>query len=59
MQKQRVQEVVEGLPENVDIDELIERLYVLRRLEVAEEELSAGDVIDHDEVEKRMAQWLE
>jgi predicted transcriptional regulator len=59
MQKVRVQEVVEELPENVDLDALIERLYVLRRLELAEEELAEGKVVEHEEVEKRMAKWLD
>jgi hypothetical protein len=59
MQKERIQEMVDGLPQEVDVDELIEKLYLLRRLEVAEEELAAGKVLDHEAVEQRFAQWLE
>jgi hypothetical protein len=59
MEKSRVQEVVDGLPQQVDVDELIERLYLLKRLELAEEELAAGKVVDHEEVERRFAPWLE
>jgi len=44
--------------DEVDVDALIERLYLLRRLEEAEEELAAGQVLEHEEVERRMAQWL-
>ena len=50
MEKARIQEVVDGLPEKVDVDELIERLYLLQRLELAEEELAAGKVVDHEDV---------
>ncbi len=59
MQKVRIQELVDTLPQEVDVDELIEKLYLLRRLELAEEELAAGKVLDHDAVEQRFAQWLE
>jgi len=59
MQKERILEVVEALPENVDVDALIERLYLMRRLEEAEEELANGRVLEHEEVERRMEKWLE
>jgi len=59
MQKERIQELVDALPEEVDVDELIEKLYLLRRLEVAEEELADGKVLDQEAVEQRFAQWLE
>jgi predicted transcriptional regulator len=57
--KERIREVVEAMPDDVDVDALIERLYLLRRLEEAEEEIEAGRVLDHDIVEKRLASWLE
>jgi hypothetical protein len=59
MQKERILEVVGALPDDVDIDCLIEKLYLLRRLELAEEEIATGKVIPHEEVEKRFAAWLE
>jgi hypothetical protein len=59
MQKDRIVEVVDALPEEVDVDSLIEKLYLLRRLELAEEELAAGHVLEHEQVEKRFATWLD
>ena len=59
MQKDRILEFVGALPDDVDVDSLIEKLYLLRRLELAEEEIAAGKVVDHEEVEKRFATWLE
>ena len=59
MQKGRILEVVGALPDDVDVDSLIEKLYLLRRLELAEEEIAADRVMDHEEVEKRFATWLE
>ena len=59
MQKERIVEVVDALPDEVDVDSLIEKLYLLRRLEIAEQEITAGKLIRHEEVEKRFATWLE
>jgi len=59
MEKQRVLEVIDELPPEVDLDSLIERLYLLRRMELADEEIAAGRLLEHEEVERRMAPWLE
>jgi hypothetical protein len=59
MQKDRILEVVGALPDDVDVDSLIEKLYLLRRLELAEEEIAAGKLVPQEEVEKRFASWLE
>ena len=59
MSKEQILELVEGLPDDVDLDKLIEKLYLLRRLELAEQEIATGNLIDHEDVEKRFASWLE
>jgi predicted transcriptional regulator len=59
MDKSRVVEVVDALPDDVDLDALIEKLYLLKRLELAEEEVARGRVLEHEEVESRYASWLE
>ena len=59
MNKQKIQQLVDSLSDDVDIEVLIERLYLLRRLELAEQEIEEGKVLDHEDVEKRFATWLE
>jgi hypothetical protein len=59
MDKSRLQEVVATLPDDVDLEALIDKLYLLRRIEIAEAQIAAGDVLSHEEVKKRLAQWLE
>lgn len=58
MDKGRIQQVVDALPQDVDVIALIATLYLLRRLEIAEEEIAAGKVLEHAEVKRRMAKWL-
>ncbi len=58
MQKEKVLAVVQELPEEVDVDALTERLYLLQKIDEAEKEIAAGKGIPHDEVRQRLAKWL-
>lgn len=57
--KQAILEAVGSLSEELTEDEIVEelrlRLLVQRRLAAVER----GEVISHDDVEKRMARWLD
>ncbi len=56
--KNKVMAVVLELPEEVDVDALTERLYLLQHIDEAEKEIAAGKGIPHDEVRRRLAKWL-
>ena len=58
MRKEKVQQVVSALPEEVDVDALMEKLYLLRKLEIAEEQLARGQGISHEDAKKRLEKWL-
>jgi hypothetical protein len=51
-------EIVDELPDEVDLRQLVYRLYVLQRLELAEADIAAGDLIPNDEVNRLMEEWL-
>lgn len=36
MHKQRIQQVIDRLPDEVDVDALVEKLYLLNKIDVAE-----------------------
>jgi hypothetical protein len=59
MDKSRLEEVVATLPNEVDLEAFIDKLYLLRKIEIAEAQIAAGDVVSHDEVKQHLAQWLE
>jgi len=59
MQKDRIQQVVAALPEEVDVDALVEKLYLLNKIEVAEKQLADGEGISHEDARKRLKPWLE
>lgn len=58
MQKQKVLEVLDSLSEDVDVDSLIERLYLMQKIEIAEQQLTAGQGVAHEDAKKRLEPWL-
>jgi len=57
--KNEVLKLVQELPENFDIEELQYRLYLRQKLEAAEEDFEAGQVLTHDEVVQETARWFQ
>ncbi len=58
MLKEKVQQVVSELPEDVDVDALAEKPYLLEKIELGERQLAEGKGIPHDEAKKRLEKWL-
>jgi hypothetical protein len=58
MEKRKIENVLSELPEDVDLDGLIERLYLLDKIELAERQIAAGAGIPHEEAKKRLEPWL-
>lgn len=58
MQKEKVIAVLEDFPDEVDVDALTERLYLLQKIDAAEKEIAAGKGVPHEEVRRRLAKWL-
>ena len=56
--KQQVLEIVKDLPDEVDIDEIIYRLYLRQKLEAAEKDVREGRVVSHEEVVKETSKWF-
>jgi predicted transcriptional regulator len=48
---------IKNMPHDFNIDELMERLIVLEKLEEAERDVEAGRVISHSEVQKLFEEW--
>jgi predicted transcriptional regulator len=52
--KEKIMSVIERLDDDVSIDNVIERLYVLRKIEIGLQQADSGDVMDHDEFMKEL-----
>ncbi len=56
--KDKVLEAVRNLPENASIEDVMERLLFLSKIEKGIRQADAGQTISHEEVRKKMAPWL-
>ena len=57
--KQQVLELIKDLPEEVDVDEVMYRLYLRQKLEAAEKDVQEGRLVSHEEVIKETSKWFE
>ena len=56
--KQQVIQMIQSLPDNVTIDDIMAELYFKLQVDAGLKELDEGKGIPHEEVEKRMSKWL-
>ena len=56
--KRQVLELVKDLPDEIDIDELMYRLYLRQKLEAAEKDVREGLLVSHEEVIKETSEWF-
>lgn len=57
--KERIIRLVEELPADATIEDAMERLLFLAKIERGLKQADAGKTISHMEVKERMAEWLE
>lgn len=55
--KQQVLDLLKDMPDQVDIDEVIYRLYLRQKLELAEQDVREGRLTSHAEVVRETSQW--
>lgn len=56
--KKQVIEMIRDLPEEIDIEELMYRLYLREKIEAAEEDVKTDRLISHKEVVKETSKWF-
>jgi predicted transcriptional regulator len=56
--KEKIIQVVETLPADATIEEAMERLFFLAKVEKGLQQADNGETVSHMEVRERMAKWL-
>ena len=56
--KQDVRNLLEKLPDEATFDDIEYQIYVLHEIREGIAEADRGELIDHEEVKRRMAKWL-
>ena len=59
MRKSTVIDIISKLPEEVSVDEIIERLIVLEKIERGQQHVKEGKVNTEDETKAKLAKWLD
>lgn len=56
--KQKLLQHIDKFPDNISIDELIDRLILIEKLEKRIEESKNGETISEADLEKEMKEWF-
>ncbi len=57
--KEEILELLEQLPDDATIEDAIERLIILYKVQQGMEQLDDGEGIPHDEAKRRIRKWLQ
>ena len=57
--KEQVIKMIESLPDNISIDDIMSELYFRLQVDAGLKELDDGKGIPNEEFEKRMSKWLQ
>jgi len=56
--KQSAIKLIEQLPDESTLEDIMEKLLFLQKVEQGLEDIRQGRVISHDEAKKRLSRWL-
>jgi len=56
--KQQILKAIEELPDDAGVEDAIDRLYLLYKVERGVRQADRGELIDQEELRQRMAKWL-
>lgn len=58
MKKSQVLETLQAMPDEFPVDELIEKLMILQKIEESQKQVQAGQVYAEEEAKKKLEKWL-
>jgi len=58
MKKSQLLETLQAMPDEFPVDELIEKLIVLQKIEEGQQQVRAGQVYTDEEAKKKLERWL-
>jgi predicted transcriptional regulator len=56
--KEKMIKAVQALPDDASIEDAMERLLFLAKIEKGLQQADAGKTVSHDQVKEKMAKWL-
>ena len=55
--KDKVKELVEHMPETFSVDDLVEEIILLQKIEIARKQLENAESLTEDELDAEIDQW--
>ena len=56
--KQQILKAIEELPDDASVEDAIDRLYLLYKIDKGIRQADRGELVSQDEARQRMAKWL-
>lgn len=56
--KRKILKVIEDLPDDAGVEDALDRLYLLYKVERGLRQADRGELLSQEEVRERMAKWL-
>jgi hypothetical protein len=55
--KDKVKELIDHMPETFSVDDLVEEIILLQKIERARNQVKEGDSLTEEELEKEIGRW--
>ena len=56
--KKQILDMVKEMPNKVNVDEVMYRLYLAKKIEAGEQDIRAGRTLSHERVKKEIKKWF-
>lgn len=56
--KRNVLETIKDMPEQFSVDELLDRLILIQKIEIGSKQFEAGELYTHEEAKDKLKKWL-
>ena len=57
--KSKMESLISNLPENASIEDAMEKLFLLYKIEKGVEQADAGLTVSHEDAKQRLRKWLD
>jgi len=58
-EKEKIQKVIQSLPDDAHIEDAMERLYLLYKVEKGCQQADAGQTVSNEEAKRQLKKWLD
>ncbi|MGM0587589.1 MAG: hypothetical protein ACQETE_04170 [Bacteroidota bacterium] len=55
--KKRVLDSIKELPDEASYDDIMERVYILQKIQTGLDQAEKGNLVEHEEVKKKIEEW--